>query len=73
METMTLQPTAAISARRRARSSYVHVPEIFGAVPSMAAAGHVCTWSSTTNGTVIRLAAKATKAHGARRLGEHST
>lgn len=73
METLTMHPAAAISARRRAHASYVHVPEIFGAVPSMATAGHVCTWS-TTDATVIRLAAKATsKANGARRLGEHST
>lgn len=74
METMMLMPQAvAASARRRALSSYVHVPETFGALPTTAAAGHVCTWSFATNGNAIRQA-MALKAIGTRRLGEmHST
>lgn len=71
METMMLMPqaVAATSTRRRAVSSYVHVPETFGALPTTAFAGHVCTWSSATNGNAIRQA-KALKAIGYRRLGE---
>lgn len=72
METMMLMPQAVAatsSARRHAVSSYVHVPETFGALPTTAAAGHVCTWSSATNGNAIRQA-KAFKALGTRRLGE---
>ena len=77
METMILTTpavaAAAASTRRRTVSSYVHVPETFGALPSMAAiAGHVCTWSPMTDANAIRQA-KALKAFGTRRLGESST
>lgn len=75
METMTLTPAAVVASTsvRHAIPSYVIVPETLGALPTMAAAGHACMWSSTTNGTVIRQAAKGHKAFGTRRLGENST
>ena len=73
METKMLMPQAvAATSRRRAVSSYVHVPMTFGALPTTASAGHVCTWSSATNGNAIRQA-KALKAFGTRRLGEMHT
>lgn len=74
METMMLSPMAAVATtRRRAVSSYVHVPETFGALPTMAThADHTCSWSSMTTGNVIRQA-KGLKAFGTRRLGETST
>lgn len=70
METMMLMPQAvAASTRCRTLSSHVHVPETFGALPTTAAAGHVCTWSYATDGNAIRQA-KGLKAFGTRRLGE---
>lgn len=76
MKSMTLMPMAAVSAADRPRTlaSYVHVPETFGALPSMAARAHRdCTWSPLTNGTAIRQAKGLFKANGTRRLWEPST
>ena len=72
METMTLMPQAVVATAARHRAlapSYVHVPETFGALPTMAISGRDCTWSSMTNGNAIRQA-KGLKAFGTRRLGE---
>lgn len=80
MATKTLMPLAvAAPAARRAPMSIARLPRISG-MPSVAYAGNVCTWSSTSiaahvtrTATAFQANHKALKAFGSRRLGETST